>query len=372
VKPCVMHLLSSFEVGGAEHVALNLARSMDAGSFRVSACSMSGPGPMEERFRAAGIETAHIDAASGPMRRLRTGLRLAALLRRLGVTILHCHNAMPLVYGTPAAHLAGVKAVLCTRHAISLTHKPGQPWLLEKLAKPLTAHYVAVSEFVLERGVRTGRIPATKASVIHNGIDTERFAAPKGGRRRAWPLVIGCVGRLSEEKRHRDLVEAAAALVRDGNDLRLDLVGDGETRPPVEAQVRELGVEGRIRFLGMRSDVPELLRGFDIFVLPSRFEGLPLTILEAMASGLPVVATRVGGVPELVEDGVNGFLVEPQSPAELAAAIRRLVEDADLRRRMGQAGRKIAVERFDLRVAARAHEELYRRLLARKGIHLES
>jgi len=370
VKPHVMHLLNSFQVGGAECVALNLARSINPSRFRVSVCSMGGSGPMEGRFRDAGIDTACIDPVTGPLRKLRTCVRIAAVLREFGVTILQCHNALPVIYGPLAARLAGVQVVLSTRHSLSLTRKCRQPWILERAVKPLTSHFIAVAEFVHKRGVRTRRITRERCAVIYNGVDTSRLVPASGRKSQQLPCVIGCVARLSHEKCHADLIGAVAELVRNETDVVLELVGDGAMRPALEELAHQLGIGDRVRFLGTRSDVPVLLRGFDIFVLPSRFEGLPLTILEAMASGLPVVSTKVGGIPELVEDGKNGLLVEPQRPAELAAAIRRLVEDVDLRHRMGRAGRKLAVEKFDLAVAARRHEELYVRLLRQKGIRV--
>jgi glycosyltransferase involved in cell wall biosynthesis len=177
------------------------------------------------------------------------------------------------------------------------------------------------------------------------------------------------VARFSRGKRHKDLVSAAAALIARGHDVSVHLIGDGAMREELEDQVERLALGEQVQFLGMRDDVPQCLRELDIFVLPSRFEGLPLTVIEAMATGLPVVATNVGSMAELVEEGVNGFLVEPENPPVLANAIARLVSDERLRRQMGQQGRKMAVAQFDLQAAARQHEELYLRLLARKGTH---
>lgn len=369
MRTCVMHLLTGFEVGGAEVVALNLARCMDRSMFRVMACSLSGPGPMESRFAAHGIETRYLTRRRTVLGKdLGMPWRLARLLRRERVDLLHCHNRLPLLAGAIAAKPAGVKAVICTRHAIGMRRKRGQPWFLERLVAPLVSHYVTVSRGVLERAVSTGRIRADKATVIHNGVDTERYVpAATGARDATSPVVLGCVARLSDEKRHCDLIDALGELVNRGHDVRLDLVGDGTLRDALTSQVSRLGLGERVAFLGSRDDVPELLHRLDLFVLPSRFEGLPLTVLEAMATGLPVVATRVGSLDEVVEEGRNGLLVPAEDPAALADALEKLVTDADLRERMGREGRTLAESTFSLSAAARRHEELYLRTLSKCG-----
>ncbi len=149
--------------------------------------------------------------------------------------------------------------------------------------------------------------------------------------------------------------------------MELWLVGDGPLRPVVEKTVVEMGLEGRVLFLGVRNDVPKLLAASDVLVLSSEYEGVPLTVLEAMAAGKPVIATAVGGVPELVEDGVTGILVPPRNPEALAQGILRLAKDADLRQRMGKAAQQWALERFDIARTAREYEALYLRLLREWG-----
>ena len=367
MKIRLMHLLTSFEIGGAEAVALNLARSMDRDAFHPMACSLSGPGPMEERFRAHDIETASLTRAKTCFGKdLGLPLRLAGLLRRMRVDILHCHNRFPTLCGATAGWIAGLKAVVSTRHSISMKRKPGQSWLQERAVAPLVAQYIAVSENVLERAVATGRMKRGKAGVIYNGVDTDVYhPAPTDEQPSAGAVTVGSVARLSEEKCLSDLIEAIGQLARAGANLKLHLVGDGPMRKELEEQTLAAGLDDRVRLLGAREDVPDLLRTFDIFVLSSRHEGLPLTVIEAMATGLPVVATRVGSLHELIEDGRNGLLVPPQDPAALSEAIRRLVLDADFRTRMGREGRAMAEERFSLPVAAREHEALYLRLLGK-------
>jgi len=368
-----MHLLISFSVGGAEVVAFNLSRSVDSSAFRCMASSLSGDGPMRASFEAEGISTRCLQR-----RNAFFGLdwalvwRLARLLKREHVSILHCHNRAPLIYGALAARAAGLKVVVCTRHALNARPVKGKVWFWERLLSPMTTHVIAVSHTVRDIGLRTGRMSEERSSVIYNGVDMELFT-PGPGRKegRDGTVAIGCVARLSDEKRHVDLIGAVCELRRRGRDVEAYLVGDGPMRKQLEDEVGKLGLRERIHFLGRRADVPKLLRGFDVFVLPSRFEGLPMTVIEAMAAGLPVVATKVGSLHEIVEDGGTGLLVRPKEPPELAAAVEKLVADERLRKVMGAAGRKVAVERFSLSAAARQHEELYRRLLRDKGIRME-
>lgn len=352
----IMHLLSSFEVGGAEAVALNLAGRIDRERFHVCACSLNGDGPMAERFSAAGIPAHTVTGG-----RLRKLLRLRRLLRAVGVDVLHGHNSQALIHGSLAGRLAGTPVVLATRHAISLPTEDDSSWFWERRLSRRLAHQVAVSEMVLERGLATERMCMANSSVIVNGIDTAVYRPRERGAS-SGSVTVGCVARLSHEKCHSVLLQALARL-QGGANVRLKLVGDGSLREQLEREAVGLGLAERVEFLGSRSDVPDLLRELDIFVLASRFEGLPLTVMEAMATALPVVATRVGGLAELVEDGANGLLVAPEDPAALAEALGRLAGDAGLRARMGAEGRRLAVGRFDLGVAARKHEVLYERLL---------
>jgi len=365
----VMHLLNSFQIGGAEAVALNLARAMNCRRFKPAACSLTGPGPMADRFRGMGIDVCHLDGpAALDARRLGLLARLAGLLRRGRIDVLHCHNTLPIVYGALAGQLAGVGAVVGTRHSLSTTRRFSRRWLLENAAAWLVSHYIAVSRTVLESATASGSIARRKASVIYNGVDIEKYVPESGtGKEGYGTVVVGCVARLSHEKCHSDLIDAVKLLVDQGRDVQLVLVGDGSLRRQLEDQVSRLRLVEHVRFLGTRDDVAALLRTFDIFALASRFEGLPLTVLEAMATGLPVVVTRVGSLHEAVEEGRNGLIVPSERPAQLAAAIDKLVVDPSLRSRMGAAGRCMCEERFSLALVAEQHEDLYERLLHAKG-----
>jgi glycosyltransferase involved in cell wall biosynthesis len=211
--------------------------------------------------------------------------------------------------------------------------------------------------------------------LIPNGVSIDAFSPDREVRQRVrrelevepQTLVFVHVGRFAAVKNHEMLVAAFAQLVgQQPLPTELWLVGDGELREAVQHQVRALGIESRVRFLGVRSDIPDLLRAADVFVFPSRWEGNPLSVMEAMAAGLPVVATAVGGVPELVEDGASGILVPNEDLHGLVAAMQRMAQNPDLREQMGHAARCRAVERFDIRQTVRAYEALYEELLQRR------
>ena len=210
--------------------------------------------------------------------------------------------------------------------------------------------------------------------LIPNGVSIDAFSPDREVRQRVrrelevepQTLVFVHVGRFAAVKNHEMLVAAFAQLVgQQPLPTELWLVGDGELREAVQHQVRALGIESRVRFLGVRSDIPDLLRAADVFVFPSRWEGNPLSVMEAMAAGLPVVATAVGGVPELVEDGVSGILVPNEDHNALVGALQQLVQRADLRAQMAHAARRRAEARFDIRHTVRAYESLYESLLQR-------
>ena len=172
-------------------------------------------------------------------------------------------------------------------------------------------------------------------------------------------LVIIHVGRFSPQKNHRLLIESFSRVLSKINNVKLVIVGDGDLRPEIEGIVNRNGLNNHIKFLGVRKDIADLLSASDIFVLSSDWEGLPLTVIEAMAAGKPVVATAVGGVPELIKDNVNGFLVQPKDPDSLAQALIKMAGDREASREMGAMGRKMAREKFDIRIMAKAYENLY-------------
>jgi glycosyltransferase involved in cell wall biosynthesis len=203
--------------------------------------------------------------------------------------------------------------------------------------------------------------------IIYNGIPTKRFISCIKQDETKKNVVLLHVGRFAPQKNHLLLIEAFALAVKEYPAMQLWLVGDGPLRPVVEKTIVEMGLEEKVLFLGIRDDVPKLLRASDIFVLSSDYEGVPLAVLEAMTDGKPVIATGVGRVSELIEDGVSGILVPPRNPEMLAKGILQLAKDTELRHLMGQAAQKRALEHFDISRTAREYEALYLKLLRERG-----
>lgn len=301
-------------------------------------------------------------------------LRMARLFRSLRPDVVHSRN-WTCVDAIIGARLAGVPIVIHSEHGREATDPEGRNPIRRvgrRLLSPMVDQFVTVSRDLGRWLVEDIGISGHKVMSICNGVDTERFSP--GGRQAARAalgigpesIVIGTVGRLDPVKDHVGLLHAFGQLAADPRAL-LVIVGDGPTRATLAATAAGLGVGGRVRLLGERDDVPAVLTGFDIFVLSSIAEGMSNVILEAMATGLPAVATRVGGNPELVADGTSGFLVEPGSPAALANALRRYLGDPGLLARHGRAARELAQAEFSLERMVGEYGQLYGRLLARRS-----
>jgi glycosyltransferase involved in cell wall biosynthesis len=365
------HVLSSFALGGQERVAGDLARLQRAAGHRVLAISLApGPeGPVAATFQAAGALTCTVAKGSGVDPSLP--LRLAAHLRRHAVTVVHTHNPHALIYGAPAACLAGAVAIH-SKHGMN-PDAPRRLWL-RRVAASLVDAYVAVTPTVASQALEQRDCLPSRLHVIPNGIDTVRFAPDLDKRRmmrehlgipaEAWVVVT--VGRLAPEKDQALLVDAMAPLLGAGR--RLIIVGDGAERAALRSRVAALP-EGRyVHMLGERDDVESILAGCDAFALTSRTEGLPLVLLEAMATGLPVLSTAVGGIPDLIERGVTGFLSPAGDCRALAVGLASLSADPALSRCVGEAGRSEILAHHSVDRVAREYGELYERALRARAL----
>jgi glycosyltransferase involved in cell wall biosynthesis len=367
-RPKVLLLITLAEVGGAQTYVASLLPAL-AGRFDVVVAA-HGPGPLRSAAAEAGVRFVgleHVRRSISPGRDVAGFVELVRLLRRERPDILHASSSKAGILGRLAALAAGVPIRIFTVHGWAFAAHSGLAssayrWA-DRLARPLTTVTICVSENERAAGVRAGTCSAERTVVIRNAVPLDGAPRPRDDRAR--PLVLA-VGRLKAPKDFLTLVRALA-LLRPGSFDAL-IVGEGPDRPVLEGEARRLGLEDRVRFAGERHDVPDLLADADVFVLSSSSEGLPVSVLEAMAAELPVVASRVGGMPELVLDGVTGLLVEPGDPDELAAAIDRLVADGDLRRSLGVCGRAYSESHFDPDSFARAHVNLYAEELARRSL----
>ena len=350
----VTHVVLQLRTGGMEKMLAEFARHADRERFDLRFVCIGERGPVADEISACGWEVACFGYAPG----FKPDM-LPVLCRdfvRGRADVVHTHNNVPLIFGGPAARLAGGIPLLQTRHgqAVGTTYRHRAA---VRLAALLARRVVCVSEDARRVAAAEG-IAERKLAVVRNGIDTARFSY--GGPAAGGPAVA--VGRLVPLKGVDVFLRAAADVVRRREGFRLEIAGDGPARPELQRLARDLGLERHVRFLGEVRDVPGLLARSSLLVLPSLSEGISLTLLEAMACGLPVVATRVGGTPEVVADGATGRLVEPGDPSDLARGILELWPPSDRSRAMGTAARERVVRCFDARRMVSEYEAMYLQL----------
>lgn len=364
----IAHVLSSFGIGGQESVAVELARLQRRAGHTVLAVSLASlpEGPNARVFREAGISATTIP--KGPRVDLSLPLRLAAYLRRERATVVHSHNPHALIYGAPAARLAGAVAIH-SKHGMN-PDRPRRRWLRRTAARLLDA-YVAVTPALGAVALANGDCDSRRLRVISNGIDVVRFApnpdarstvrAELGIPEEAW--VVCTVGRLAPEKDQASLIDAMAPLL--SPQRRLVIVGDGPEREALQAQIARIPGGPYVHMTGARSDVDRILAAVDAFALTSRTEGLPLVLLEAMATALPVISTAVGGIPDLVEHRATGLLVAAGGDrASLTRQLNWLSMDGTFSGQLGRAARHRAVKQYSVERMASEYEALYAGVLA--------
>ena len=356
------------EVGGAQSYVAALLPAL-TGPFDVTVAA-HGMGPLREAAASSGaqfVPLEHVRRAINPWRDLAGLVELLRVIRRERPDIVHASSSKAGVLARLAAALDGVPIRIFTAHGWAFGAQSGSRSRLyrwaDRLMRPLTTVTICVADGERAAGVAARTCDPAKTVVIPNAVDVD--ASPVSAGERPTPRIVS-VGRLKAPKDFQTLARALSLLPQGTYEALI--VGDGPDRRALERRLRQLGLEESVRLAGARDDVPALLADADVFVLASRSEGMPVSVIEAMAAGLPVVASRVGGVPELVEDAETGFLVPPEDPPALTRALARLLEDQALRRRLGDAGRQRARREFDLDPFRRAHVELYSRELAIRGL----
>jgi sugar transferase (PEP-CTERM/EpsH1 system associated) len=366
----VAHLVQNLDVGGLERVVINLMKATDPGRYRPLLYTLGRGGALADEVEREGFRVRRLARRSGVDWALF--LRLARTLRSDGVRVVHSHNYSPLVYGSIAGRLAGAAGHVYTAHGAKTAARQGTR-RFQRLG--LVDDIVFVSEDARRVSLAAGAVADRRVHTIVNGIDVDAFVRDGEVRRRiraqlgidAEAPVAGIVARLTAAKDHVNLFDAFATLRDTHPAARCLVVGDGELREDLERAVRERGLSGSVLLIGNRGDVADVLAALDVFVLSSATEGLAVTLLEAMAAGLPVVATRVGGNPEVVEDGCSGIIVPPRDSAALAAALGRMFDGPEIARGMGHAGRERCRSRFGVETMAKRYQDLYDGVLGRGG-----
>jgi sugar transferase (PEP-CTERM/EpsH1 system associated) len=365
----VAHLVLALDVGGLEEVVLRLVAHTDRARFTPLVYALDAPGAMAGELAALAVPLVVLHRA--PRLDPALPLRLARRLARDGVGVLHTHNAGPHLYGALAAHLARARGsgprVVHTKHGRN-DPESRRKLLLNRFASALSDRVVAVSDDAAHVALHLENVAETRVLTIRNGVDTAAFRPGDPGAARARLGVpaagfhVGCVARLAAVKDHATLLRAFAIVRRERPDAHLTLVGDGPERAALAAESARLGLDGAVHFVGARRDIAAVLPAFDVFALSSTSEGISLTLLEAAAAGLPIVATRVGGTPEVVVAGETGCLVQPRDPAAFAAALGALARRPD-RAALGAAGRARVERWFSVETMVRAYQDLYAEVL---------
>ncbi|HET8580419.1 MAG TPA: glycosyltransferase [Nitrospiraceae bacterium] len=383
-----MRVIARLNIGGpAIHVVL-LNAGLDPARFEsvlISGSENPGEGTMLGYALSRGVQPVVVPEmiadASLRARDIRALVKLYRHIRRIGPHIVHTHTAKAGCLGRVAARLAGAPVIVHTYHGHVLHgyYGPLTNWVLrwmERLLARITDRIVAVSEQVKRDLVAYGVAPSEKIVVIPLGFELQPFVDSSGSRgtfRRELGFtngerLVGTVGRIFPVKNHRLFLDAAARVAGQERQARFVVVGDGLLRPALERHARDLGIADRVVFTGWRRDLPAIYADLDVLVVSSNNEGTPVSVIEAMAAGRPVVATRVGGLPDLVAEGETGFLVSPGNADELAAGVLRLLRDPRTASRMGETARRTTRERFALARLIADTGRLYDQLLIRKGI----
>ncbi|HUE85078.1 MAG TPA: glycosyltransferase [Vicinamibacterales bacterium] len=356
----VMHVVFSLQPGGMEHGVVKLANGLDPSQIASAICSTTPGGALRPLVSAA-VPVYELRRRAGNDPSLIW--QLYRVFRRARPHIVHTHAWGTLIEGLIAARLARVPVVIHGEHG-TLQSRSYQ-LRVQRQAWSRVDRVLAVSSRLAEKLAAGTGFPLERIQVIRNGVDLSRFGSiNREEARRALGIeqgsvVIGTAGRLVPVKDHATLLDALAILAAQGLRFQALIAGEGPLHGDLDARAGALGIADRVRFLGHRPDIERVFAALDVFVLSSSSEGLSNTILEAMASGVPVVATRVGGADELVEDGRSGFLVAPRAPIALAAGLQRFVAGRELRSAAGAAGRQRALTSFGIDRMLEDYRNLY-------------
>ena len=373
-RPCIAHVLYRFDVGGLENGVVNLINQLPPDAYRHAVVALTDVTDFRARIRRGDVR--FFELHKGPGHGVRLYPRLFRLFRDLSPSIVHTRNLAALEATVPA-WLARVPVRVHGEHGRDIGDLDGSNrkyQRVRRLYRPLVSHYVALSKNLADYLRGPIGVAPKRVSQIYNGVDTSRFAPAPHAR----PTIAGCpfsapdewlVGTVGRMQGVKDQVTLAKAFVNaaqrhpSGDRLRLVMIGDGPLRERVEAVLGAADLRAAAWLPGERSDVPDILRGLDCFVLPSLAEGVSNTILEAMATGLPIIATRVGGNPELIDDGITGRFVPSADSGAMASAILGYFDDPATARKHARAARDAAVQRFSLDRMVRDYLSLYDALL---------
>jgi len=376
----ILEMIDSPFLGGGQIHLLSLVSSLDKSLFEVRVCSGDG-GALVEAVKNRGIT--HIPISMTKKFSRNTVAEIVDVLSEFRVDVLHTHGGVAGFYGRWAARKCKIPVIVHTLHGIHYLHYKNMALkfvyiLLEKWFSRFTDAVIYVCDSDKTRGNKYGLVPERKSVVIRNGVDFLTFEMPGGkpieeldwGEELGIDLsqpIIGTVARLHRQKGIPYLLEAARLLSQEIPGIQFLIIGGGPWKDKLLEQKNRLGLETSVHFLGERKDIPQLLSLIDVVVLPSLWEGLPYSLLEAGSAGKPIVATDVDGVKEIITDGKTGILVPPKSPGKLAGALRQLIEKKNLANRLGAALKEDIQKRYSLLSMVDEIQNLYLRLFREKN-----
>ena len=360
-KVNILYLLTSFSIGGAEKVVARTVRKLSPAKYNITVAALKkGSGRLISELEASNVSA--IDLGMRFKYDITVIWKLYSLLKRERIDLIYAYLFHPIFLSRIIGRIAKIPIILSSERVTSDAEN-----LLRLKLNKLTCKYsdkiTTVSQTVYKSYKVIG-IPESKLLTIYNGIEVDRFICKAFQRRTNNSYIIGCTGRLHSKNGYKYLIEAANIL-RNFN-LRYRFIGDGEEMIALKQQVAKMKLDNRIEFLGYRSDIPEQLTTLDIYVQPSIYEGMPNSVLEAMASGLPVIATNVGGTPEVVIDNQTGFLIPPKDPSAIAEKIMYIIEHPNLVKQIGQNARAYIEKTFSVDSMVKKTDDLFETAIREK------
>ena len=361
-----MQITHDLAIGGLQQVIVNICRTINRELFDVSVLCLRGLGEFVPVVQGLGINVFCLPQGEIDYFPF---LKIARILRQQKIDVLHVHNTQPLIEGTISSLLTNVRTIIHTDHARNFPDK-----LRYMIAEWLVSHFVykmvGVSEHTSKNLQIYEKISHRKIITIHNGIDGTIYDGAMDTLQKKTELgihsdgpVIGLGVRLSRQKGITYLLKAMPHILAVHQDATLVIAGDGPLKSDLEAEVDRLGLGKAVIFVGARSDMHSILKCFDIYILPSLWEGLPMVLLEAMAAGVPIIATDVGGNHSAIKHSFNGSLIPPKDPVAIYKEINKLLSDKTLRESYIQNGRKVFKEKFSAEIMTKQYEALYLRKL---------
>jgi L-malate glycosyltransferase len=374
----VMQLVISLSIGGTEKLVYDYVKKADKRVISSIICCLDDAGALGIELEREGYHVEILGRRPGID--YEVARRLAKVILANGVSIIHAHQYTPYFYGFLAAMNIMVSnggrrpGLILTEHGL---HYPYKRKLKRYLVNPLMLYaadeIITICEYTKKILIKYDNYPQKRTRVIYNGVDVEAFRRPVESAKKKEELglpsdskIIGIVARLDPVKNHSLLFRAFNLITHDLSNTFVMVVGEGPEENKLKALAQELGIADRIRFLGSRRDISELLHICDVFVLPSISEGMPVTLIEAMASGVPTVATCVGGNCEVVRDGITGFIVRDNEIGEISNRILTIINNKELGKTMGQAGAKWVGEAFNINKTIDSYTETYMKIAAKQ------